>query len=167
MSITVQGHQHDPAVVFEGSGTAAPQIVIQTGTVVFNFSGSPDEGDWVRDRLVLTVLELPAVSLLFNAQVVATASAAPASMTYMPPPVVRIRQSPIGAVFSDDTSHDPVPVPPISVLGAGWAVDRTEARHAGNKIQLVVDLAVLGHSSVMRLAYSVFVTVTPQATTHP
>ena len=50
----------------------------------------------------------------------------------------------------------------VPLSAAGWAVDRTRAIQSANHIQLVVDLAVLGPSALLRLAYSMFVTILPR-----
>src|SRR5690349_10470946 len=83
MAVTVLNHQHDAALVFEGVGDGQT-LIIQTGTIIFDFEGSPDEGGWVRDRLTQMVLDLPVPSLVLASHVQAIASAAPASMNYVP-----------------------------------------------------------------------------------
>ena len=47
-------------------------------------------------------------------------------------------------------------------MGGGWAVDRTAATRVQNHIELIVDLAVAGPSNLLRLAYSLFVTIGPR-----
>jgi hypothetical protein len=167
MSVLVQGHQHDSPVVFTGAGTFAQQLVMQTGTIIFDFLGSADK--WLRDRLTLPVLKLPLASLLLHPEIRAIAWAAPASLGYGPPYFVRtliwghevvggrVRAVPDWAEAFGKFGETPK-------LAAGWAVDRTQATHVSNQIELAVDLAVLGQSRLMRLAYSVFVTIKPRAT---
>ena len=46
MSVTVFNHQHDAALTLDGVGTSGSLLVIQTGTIIFNFQGVSGEG-WV------------------------------------------------------------------------------------------------------------------------
>jgi len=184
MSVTVFDHLHDPALILEGVGTAGAQLIIQTGTIVLNFQGSPGQ-DWVRDRMRHAVLDLPPVSSALLGPVVrATASAAPASMHYSPSPATGSGEQglyaqgnvllagyadPSGAVNVGGPVMLPVirggPGAPPPPSGVGWAVDRTQAARVGTHIELVVDLAVAGPASLLRLAYSLFVTIAPRLVT--
>jgi hypothetical protein len=184
MSVTVFDHQHDAPLVLEGVGTLGAVLIIQTGTIVFNFQGVAGEG-WIRDRLRHTVLDLPPSSsaLLGTTVVRAVASAAPASMNYSPGPVgvsggqgVFAQGSVLLFGFADPTSGQVNVSGPVSlpVTGAGsvstaptagWAVDRTRARRVQNQIELLVDLAVAGPASLLRFAYSLFVTIAPRLIT--
>jgi hypothetical protein len=177
MSVTVFGHQHDAALTLDGVGTPASQLIIQTGTIIFHFQGVPGE-DWVRDRLRHPVLDLTAVGTGALVSVRAVASASPASMSYAPAaPAVTSQQGSFarGNVvlfgYADQSGQvnvgGPVNLPvvggasqfPASSMGGGWAVDRTRANRVQNHVELIVDLAVAGPSSLLRLAYSLFVTV--------
>jgi hypothetical protein len=177
---TVLAHQNDPALVLENVGTQREKLIIQTGTIVFDFPGTLED-DFDRVPLIHPVLDLPPGSDGFGMRVRATASAAPSSMLYLPPPAaVAMEGSGLrvsGLVTSTGTATGgeggqvavsgivDLPVTgagqgTVPILGAGWAVDRTRATRSGTKIQLVVDLAVFGPSSrLFRLAYSLFVTI--------
>ena len=84
MSVTVFNHQHDAALTLDGVGTSGSLLVIQTGTIIFNFQGVSGEG-WIRDRLRHPVLDLPASAGTILTTVRAIASAAPASMSFSSP----------------------------------------------------------------------------------
>ena len=172
MSVAVQSHEHEPPLVFDGVG--GEQLIIQTGTIVFEFHGSPHDSDWVRDRLTHHVLELPAASGQLRGKVSTTAWAAPSSMSYTPP----------NRLFLIDSGGRPVPVIDIDnrpvverefkpsslllpLLGAGWAVDATHTKQANDEVQLIVDVAIFGSSHLMRLAYSLFATIVPLTRVNP
>jgi hypothetical protein len=177
----VLDHRHEPAVVLENLGTQGQQLVIQTGTVIFDFSGSPD-GGWVRDRLIHPVLDLPPGTGAQQSRVQAIASAAPASMSYSPPPAAggdsglwargtAFLQGHASEGYVQVIGEIALPVTGTSrtvpISGAGWAVDQTRAVRSNFQIQLVVDLAVAGPSKLMRLAYSLFVAISPKTTLEP
>ncbi|HEX3482361.1 MAG TPA: hypothetical protein VHT91_45405 [Kofleriaceae bacterium] len=185
MTVTVRDHLHDTLVLESGG----PLLILQTGTLVFDFPGS-DEGDWKRDSLSHPVFELRGGWI--SADVRAIASAAPASMSYSPlPAAIAIdRERPLlaegdvvlagtGDGFGADSGlvqvrvtvggHIALPVTGsdrasagVQIPQAGWAVDRTRAVRAGTHIQLVADLAAIGPSRLMRLAYSMFVVISPK-----
>ena len=50
----------------------------------------------------------------------------------------------------------------LPIPSAGWAVDRARARQSGTQIELLIDLAVAGPSHLLRLAYSLFVMISPR-----
>jgi hypothetical protein len=172
MSITVLAHHHDPALFFDGAN--GEQLIIQTGTLVFEFLGVPD-ADWVRTRLVYPVFDLPD-NVIFP-QVRAIASAAPSSISYFPASVGvegtgLVASGKVVSIGSADNNSGQAVVEGFAVLPVtgidsattsiprgGWAVDRTGTAHSGNQVELVVDLAVLGPSSVFRLTYSLFVRI--------
>ena len=161
MGIKVQRHQHDPPATFAGEGAIAQQLVIQTGTIIFEFGGHPN--DWHRDTLTVAVLKLPPASLLFKPTIEAIATAVPTSMDYWPPEFIWC--SGTGRRPPHDTAmlkRSELPRTGRNI-GAGWAVDRTAASRSGDH-RPVADVAVFGHSSLMRLAYSVFVLITPATT---
>jgi hypothetical protein len=179
MTVTVTDHLHERALQLDGLGTGAQKLIIQTGTLIINFAGS-DQGGWIRDRLTYPVLSLPlgtgALGGVFGLRVQAIGTASPASINYLPQPsaITLLAEGDV-----DPTAADPLRVGstntglirghirlPVTahpqggaIPGAGWAVDKTEAVYSADGIRLVVDLAVAGPASVMRLAYSVFVAI--------
>lgn len=181
MTINVLDHKPEPPLAFNVGGL---QLVVQTGTLICDFNAT-DDGDWRRDRLTHHVLELP---LNPFSVVRATASATPASMVYAPPAgfgsatgliaTGTIGLSGVGQGWSEGGAVQvsvqvggPVSLPVIggsvglTIAGAGWAVDRTQAVHTGKHVDLVADLAVRGPVNLFRLAYSMFVTISPRNNT--
>ena len=159
MTVTVLDHHHAPALTLQGAGQ---RLVIQTGTLILELRGALAE-DFVRESLEHPVLDLPPDSPPQGVR--AIASAVPASMVYSPPPAtIRLGGEPplgLGLAAAGDfpvtrgaLGSSSVPVP-----AGGWAVDRTRTARSANQIQLLIDLAVAGPSSLLRLAYSLFVTI--------
>jgi hypothetical protein len=172
MSVKVHDHDHEEEIVLEGVGKAGAKLIIQTGTIIFDFGGSSG-GDWTRDQLTHNVLTLPPTGR-FNVDIKAIASASPATMNYVPEPTVATGLVADGNLDLNDPDplrgggdvqihgHIRLPVTgSVPIPLAGWGVDQTRAVHSGNHINLVADLAVLGPSRLMRLAYSLFVTISP------
>jgi len=171
MVVRVLDHQHEPALMIQGD---QQQMLLQTGTLVIDFRGSVI-GDWTRERLTHPVLDLPDTVALTD-RVAAIASAAPASMLYFPQPGPPVG---VGGLFAQGNvvSHGSFDGTFVQVLGsaylpvfgatpaqavplAGWAVDATSAvLSSKHQILLVADLAVTGAANLLRLAYSLFVTI--------
>ncbi len=187
MSVTVFRHQSEAALTLDGVGANGARLIIQTGTIIFDFQGVAGE-DWIRDHLRHSVLDLAATDFVpAGTSVKATASAAPASISYSPPAASATVQQGVFAQgnvllggFADSGGQvsvsGPVALPvvgggvgqsTVSILGGGWAVDRTWATRVQNDIELNVDLAIKGPASLLRLAYSLFVTVTPRLVIGP
>jgi hypothetical protein len=176
MSITVLKHQHDQPISIEGVGSKDALLIIQTGIITFNHQGVAGE-DWVRDQLRLAVIDLPPGALAITNEVRAVASATPASISYSPGSTSVIdRGSSVaqgnitvngstnqwGGVRSEGSVSLPVvrtgPPAEVLVAGAGWAIDGARAEKVQSRIELIVDLAVVGPSILQSLAYSIFVT---------
>jgi hypothetical protein len=178
--ISVISAINDPILEIPSGGSPAVELIIQTGTLVVDFSGTADN-DWTRDSLSYPVFALPLTTAQRITQ--ATACASPSSFGYgaassyavsdvslsagplpddYPPPFGKPTYLPVsGAV--------PVNVP---IPGSGWAVDQTTAQISGRDVLLNANLAVFGGCVIYRVAYSVFITVTlgpidPNRAPHP
>jgi hypothetical protein len=179
MTISVVSHQHQPVLVFEAEGR---KLLLQTGTLVFDFQGSP-AGDWNRQTLSHPVLQLPPGNASVGT-VRAIAAATPASILYSPPVATGASDGATGLFaqglirstgFAQDgivetfgnanlavSRRGPGASVSVPLPQAGWAVDRTQTLHSFDQLLLVVDLAVAGPASFFRLAYSLFVTLSPR-----
>ncbi|HEX2686000.1 MAG TPA: hypothetical protein VHN14_05255 [Kofleriaceae bacterium] len=163
MTIMVLDHQHDPALTLHG---VRQQLMFQTGTLVVELRNPAmaigvaiGEG-FVRDQLQHAVLELPPDSPGHGVQ--AIASAAPASVLYAPPPAGIRAEEPIGGfgtIADFPVTWSAFRAASVAIPPGGWAVDRTGAVRSGNQIQLSIDLAVAGPSTLLRLAYSLLVAI--------
>jgi hypothetical protein len=150
--------------------SGAPGLTIRTGTIGLTHSTAGD--DWEHGQLDEVVFELP--NSPPGRIVHAVATAAPASIGYWPP---RLDLSPADLHAAGRVGGSLANLKVISLSGvrpvlpaAAWAVEKTEVVHDLNVVRLVVDIAVWGPTTLMRIAYSVFVMTMPltetNATTH-
>ena len=163
MVFTVDEVLKEPALVVSGS----PGLTIQTGTILLSQSAVEAVDDWNRGRVDQPVFDLPQSAQRHIVQVSATA--APASIGYWPhgldlSPSDLHAAGRVGSGHADLKVISMTGIPP-ALPAAGWAVDRTQAIHDLNVVRLVVDLAVWGPTTIMRIAYSLFIVTSPFATT--
>jgi hypothetical protein len=175
MSITILGHHNDPPLVFKDA--SGDEISIQTGTIVFEFFGG-SEDDWLRTRLTQPVFQIPAGTS--SALIQSIASAGPSSFSYFPT-VTTVRATGLvaegrvllkGGGSSDGAGGAVVVVEGdvrlpvigldtagVSIPRGGWAIDHTTTTHSNTQIELVIDMAILGPTSIFRIAYTLFVKI--------
>lgn len=156
----------EPALVIHG----APGLTIQTGTIALAHATAGD--GWEYGQIDQVVFDLPNDPP--GRIVQATATAAPASMGYFPhgldlAPADLHAFGRVGGGFGDLSVRSRTGIRP-KLPAAAWSVEKTQVIHDLNAVRLIVDIAVWGPTTLMRLTFSVFVVTMPltssNATTH-
>jgi hypothetical protein len=158
MFFNIVDHLHEPPLI------VGSDFVVQTGTVCIAHP-AVQGSDWQRERVRVGAMELPAS---FHRHAVhTTATAALGSVGYWPLAGsgagsgggwATLMGSTLGSGGAVSVSGY-VPVYVSVTTGAahcGWAVDRVTTEHVGTQVFLLLDLAMLGPGSLMRLNYSLF-----------
>jgi hypothetical protein len=165
MNVTALPAKETPLVIH-----GAPGLTIQMGTIALAHAAAGD--GWDHGQIDQVVFELPNDPP--GRIIEATATAAPASIGYWPhgidlSPADLHAFGRVGGGFGDLPVRSRTGVRP-KLPSAAWSVERTQVLHDLNTVRLIIDLAVWGPTTLMRLAYSVFVVTMPltsaNATTH-
>ncbi|WP_199098042.1 hypothetical protein [Dyella sp. ASV21] len=164
MGVTVVDHAHEAPLVLPGLGRRGQTLVMQNGVVVFEYASDASVG-WRRAPLSCPVLDLGSLHVP-GMQERATCWAPACERDGYAfagewPQAARITV--VGDVEASPNAMDGV----VAAGGgkrhaqsvAGWAVECTRARQVRGVVLLEAEVAALGSAGLLRLVYSLFVTL--------